>query len=185
MNSFINIWQLQTKNYVNGPGCRFVIWVQGCHLGCKKCWNKHTWSFKKRNEISIDSLFTQIADIDGINGVTFTGGEPFSQAKNLLSLAIRIKKELKLNLQIFTGFELDELNNFYQKKLLALTDILVAGRFDLTKPNNNQKVYEFSDLHWSFNNSDIEIEIDEQSDVTITGYPSNEFIKNVKEAITK
>ena len=41
------------------------------------------------------------------------------------------------------------------------------------------------DLHWSFNNSDIEIEIDEKSDITITGYPSNELIKNIKEVVIK
>ena len=92
MSDVINIWQVQTKNYVNGPGCRFVIWVQGCHLGCKECWNKHTWSFNKRNEMSIDSLYNQISDIDGLTGVTFTGGEPFIQAKNYYFWLFALKK---------------------------------------------------------------------------------------------
>ena len=182
-NSLINIWTTQPKNYVNGHGCRFVIWVQGCHLACFECWNKHTWDFDNKNLISIDELFTQIAKTKGLGGVTFTGGEPFIQAKNLAKLAHRIKAELNLTLQIFTGYELEELNKPYQKKLLALADIIVTGRFDSSKANNNQKIYQLSKEQWHFNNTDIEIEIDKNGKIILTGYPTNEFIEDIEEVI--
>ena len=183
MSDTINIWTTQQKNYVNGPGCRFVIWVQGCHLGCSGCWNKHTWSFRKKNLVTADSLFSEITSANELYGVTFTGGEPFVQAKKLVPLARRIKSELGLNLQIFTGFEIHELQNKYQKQLLIMADIVVAGRYDPTKPNNNQKVYEMSDVKWEFNNSDVEIEIDQTGNLLITGYPTDKFISEVKEAV--
>lgn len=183
MPNLINIWQTQSHNYVNGPSCRFVIWVQGCHLACPECWNKHTWSFEKSTEISVDALFEQIAITKGISGITLSGGEPFIQAKNLYKLVKKIKNELGLNLQIFTGYERYELTGKYQKKLLELTDILVAGRFDTTQPNNNQKVYEFGDIKWQFNNTNVEIDIDAKGDLVITGYPPDELIKTIKETI--
>lgn len=180
----LNIWKTQQRNYVNGFGCRFVVWVQGCHLACPDCWNKHTWSFDKKNEIPLNDLFAQIAAIQDINGVTFSGGEPFIQAKNLAKLAYRIKTELNLTLHIFTGFELKELTKVYQKKLLSLTDVLVTGRFDQSKPNNGQKVYEFGSETWNFNNTNVEIEIDTIGNIIISGYPDNQFIKEIKEIAT-
>ena len=183
MHKQLNIWQTQSHNYVNGPGCRFVIWVQGCHLACPECWNKHTWSFNSNNMISIDSLFEQIKNTQNITGVTYSGGEPFVQAKSLFFLAQRIKQELKLNLQIFTGYELSELKSKYQKLLLELTDIVVSGRFDPTKLNNNQKVNNLKEISWEFNNKDVEIEVDEKGDLIVTGYPSDYLLTKLNEAV--
>lgn len=179
-NDLINIWKIQPKNYVNGVGCRFVVWVQGCHLACQDCWNKHTWSFDKKNLISADDLFEKISSIDGLQGVTFTGGEPFIQAKNLAILAKKIKAETNLTLHIFTGFELVELNKTYQKELLSLADTVVAGRFDKSKSNNGQKVYRFGSEYWQFNNTNVEIEISNNGDITLTGYPTDKLINDIR-----
>lgn len=183
MPNLLNIWQTHDKNYVNGPGCRFVIWVQGCHLACPECWNKHTWSFAPKTLMSADELFAKIAAVDSLDGITLTGGEPFLQAKNLIPLVSRVKAELGLNVQIFTGFERHELQKKYQKQLLALADVVVAGRFDTSKPNNNQKVYELSEVHWQFNNTDVEIEIDDKGKLLLTGYPTDELIASMQEAV--
>ena len=43
-----------------------MIWVQGCHLACTDCWNKHTWSFEKENLVSVDKLFEVIAATKGM-----------------------------------------------------------------------------------------------------------------------
>ncbi|SMN00163.1 Ribonucleotide reductase of class III (anaerobic), activating protein [uncultured Candidatus Thioglobus sp.] len=152
-------------------------------MACEGCWNKHTWSFDKKNLFLVDELFDEISNTSGIDGVTFTGGEPFIQAKNLMQLAYRIKSELNLTLQIFTGFELKELNKRYQKELLLLADIVVAGRFDSSKPNNNQRVYQFANEKWQFNNTDVEVEIDGRGEVILTGYPTDKLIDNIREAI--
>ncbi len=180
----LNIYNIETSNYVNGNDCRYVLWLQGCDLGCVGCWNQQTWSLEEKTVKSVDEVFTQIKSLENkIDGITFSGGEPFLQALELCKLAKLIKKNTKLSLQIFTGFEKNELVTEEQKELLTYTDILVAGRYNNTKENNNQKVYllnEKIDI-WQFNNSDIEIDIDDNLDMKITGYPTNGFINKIKE----
>lgn len=178
----LNIYNIETQNYVNGNGCRYVLWVQGCDLACIGCWNQATWSFENNTLKSVEEIFTQIKSLeDEIDGVTFSGGEPFLQALELSCLAKKIKTETKLNIQIFSGFSIDELHTKEHKELLKYTDILVAGRFDSSKERNNQKVYILNDKvdEWEFNNSDIEIDICPNGDIILTGYPSDVFINEI------
>lgn len=178
----LNIYHIEKSNYVNGHGNRFVLWLQGCDLGCQGCWNKETWSFEKNILKSIEEVFNEIQKSKNLDGVTFSGGEPFLQAGELSKLAKKIKNYTNLSLQIFTGFELHELRDQNQKELLKYTDILVAGRFDSTKKNNNQKVYILNSNVpiWDFNNSDVEIEIDDNNHIKITGYPTSYLINELK-----
>lgn len=176
----LNLSAVQEANYVNGPGRRFVVWVQGCHLACPGCWNRHTWSFAPKIRKSADALFANIAAVAGLDGVTFTGGEPFLQPRGLAHLARRIKTELDLPLQIFTGFALSELKGRAQKELLALADIVVAGRYNPALPNNGQKVHEFRGAKWEFNNSDVEAEISPDGGIILTGYPPDGLVADIK-----
>lgn len=179
----LNISNIETLNYVNGNGCRYVLWLQGCDLGCVGCWNKHTWSFEDKILKSTDEIYNQIKSLENkLEGVTFTGGEPFLQSEELSTLAQLIKKNTQLDIQIFSGFGKNELNTLAQKELLKYTDILIAGRYDNTKINNNQTVYNFNDDvdNWKFNNSDVEIDIDINGNITMTGYPTNKLINEIK-----
>lgn len=179
----LNIYNIESSNYVNGNGCRYVIWVQGCDLNCVGCWNQPTWSFEENELKSVNELFKEIKSLENkIDGITFTGGEPFLQAKYLSKLAKLIKENTTLNIQIFSGFYRDELLTDERKELLKYTDILVAGRYDNTKVNNNQTVYNFNEDvdNWKFNNSDVEIDIDIDGNITMTGYPTNTLINEVR-----
>jgi len=179
----INISNIETSNYVNGNGCRYVLWVQGCDLGCAGCWNQHTWSFEDKILKSVDEVFAQIQGLENkLDGVTFTGGEPFLQARELSKLALLIKEKTTLDIQIFSGFNKEELIEEAQIELLKYTDILVAGRYDKTKEKNNQTTYILNKNvdNWKFNNSDIEIDIDEDGNIKLTGYPTNTLINEIK-----
>ena len=179
----LNISNIESSNYVNGNGCRYVLWVQGCDLACIGCWNQHTWSFEDKMLRSVDEIFTQIQSLeDKLDGVTFTGGEPFLQALELSKLSLLIKENTTLDIQIFSGFNKEELVEDAQKELLKYTDILVAGRYDSVKENNNQTTYILNDDvdSWNFNNSDVEIDIDEDGNIKLTGYPTNQLIKKIK-----
>lgn len=180
----LNIYNIETSNYVNGNGNRYVLWLQGCDLGCIDCWNQQTWSFEDKILKSVDEIFEELMSLeDSLDGVTFTGGEPFLQAKELSILAQKIKENTKLTIQIFTGFEHEELLKEEDIMLLNYTDILVAGRYDQTKENNNQKVYILNNSSelWKFDNSNVEIEIDEALNIKLTGYPTNKLINQVRE----
>lgn len=179
----LNISNIETSNYVNGNGCRYVLWLQGCNLGCVGCWNKHTWSFEDKILKSVDEIYSQIKSLeDKIDGITFTGGEPFLQSKELVNLAKLIKENTQLDIQIFSGFEKSELDSVEQKQLLKYTDILIAGKYDNTKENNNQILYILNDeiQPWKFNNSDVQIEIDKELNIKLTGYPTNSLINEIK-----
>lgn len=179
----LNIHNIETSNYVNGNGCRYVLWLQGCDLACTGCWNNETWSFDKKILKTVEEVFKEIISLEeSIDGVTFSGGEPFLQSEELSKLAKRIKENTNLDIQIFSGFNIEELQNTSQKALLACTDILVSGRYDNNKPNNNQSVYILNKEidPWQFNNSDVQIDIDEDGNIKMTGYPTNKLINEIK-----
>lgn len=110
------------------PGERFVVWVQGCPLACPGCWSPDTWDFRPRDLREVASLADEIGNTPGIEGVTFSGGEPFSQATPLTELACFVRSR-GLSVLVFTGHPLAELTSHAARSLLAETDILVAGRF--------------------------------------------------------
>lgn len=104
----LNLARTLARSAANGPGDRFVIWVQGCPLACPGCWNPDTWSFQRRNLRDTEELVAEILTIQGIEGVTFTGGEPFMQALCPRSSRARSTESGPLGI-VFTGYNLDEL----------------------------------------------------------------------------
>lgn len=124
---------------VDGEGIRFVVFVQGCIHNCPGCHNPQTHDFSKGNEVDTDDLLSKIKANPLLDGVTFSGGEPFCQPEPLCDLAKKVK-ELGLNIVCYSGYTFEELielskDNVYIKKLLYLTDILIDGRFILEKRN--------------------------------------------------
>ena len=128
----INLAAFLEKSKANGLGSRAVLWVQGCPIQCIECFNPQMWSFQPQELVSVKDMAERILhNRRNITGVTFTGGEPFCQAKALGELG-KILQTNGLNIITFTGYTLQELQMIgYQdwKKLLAVTDILVAGPF--------------------------------------------------------
>jgi anaerobic ribonucleoside-triphosphate reductase activating protein len=168
----LNLYNIEKSNFVNGSGKRFVIWVQGCSLGCRGCWNQDSWSFEPNILKSCDEIFGEIVAQPHLDGVTFTGGEPFLQQIKLAKLAKMIKSKTNLNIQVFTGFRLEEIKD---SPLLDEVDIVVAGRY-----GQKQRVYSFSDASWEFDNESVEILIERDGSLNITGYPQDEFLEELR-----
>ncbi len=83
------ISSVESMGLVDGPGIRYVVFLQGCQLRCKYCHNPETWNMSKANElISPKGLIERIERFkpyfDGKGGVTFSGGEPLLQPLFLL-----------------------------------------------------------------------------------------------------
>jgi anaerobic ribonucleoside-triphosphate reductase activating protein len=101
---------------VNGPGKRAVIWLQGCDLGCRGCWNPATHTFERADNETPDKLATWILSQTGIEGVTFSGGEPMQQADDLLKVITRVRSlDPGFSFGMFTGYNLDELEKGHFK----------------------------------------------------------------------
>ncbi len=145
----LNVHAIEARSYVNGPGARFVIWVQGCTLACPGCWNPQSWDMGIRSALEVDAIIDQIEEHHAtLDGVTFSGGEPFLQPLPLVSIARRVQ-EMGLNVFIFTGFELSELTSPDQQSLLGLADWVVTGRYrsgerifgHSLRSSSNQKIH--------------------------------------------
>lgn len=122
-----------SESIVDGPGFRYVVFVQGCPHNCPGCHNPQTHDFGGGKVVDTDELFRECVDDPLNKGVTFSGGEPFSQAKELYELGKRFK-ERGYSLWCYTGWTMKELwkmaeSEYYVGKLLSIIDVLVDGRF--------------------------------------------------------
>ncbi len=77
------IHSFQSLGAVDGPGLRFVVFMQGCSLRCAYCHNPDTWSASGGREYSVEEVFEKVLRYRpyfGKNGgVTVSGGEPLMQ----------------------------------------------------------------------------------------------------------
>lgn len=135
MNNYLQVAGFLDNSLTNGEGLRSVVFVSGCNHRCKGCHNEPMQDYNYGDKVLIGEVVQRIKNnVPVIKGVTFSGGEPFEQAKALSSLASEIKK-LGLNLWCYTGFTYDEIiNNICNNKdwmaLLNEIDVLVDGKFE-------------------------------------------------------
>lgn len=122
-----------TENFgtVDGPGIRFVIFMQGCKMRCKFCHNPDTWNLADGKEVTAQELIDQALRFraywgeDG--GITVTGGEPLLQIDFLIELFTLAKKE-GINTTLDTcGQPFTDDAKFLEKfdKLLEITDLIL------------------------------------------------------------
>ena len=134
-----NIMGLQIKlsgikrhSLANGPGVRYVIFMQGCPHHCKGCQNPETWDPKAGQMEDTDCVVSDVIADKYLDGVTLSGGDPFFQGAALLDLARRLK-EAKINLWAYSGWTFEELlrGDAGKEALEALSyiDVLVDGPF--------------------------------------------------------
>lgn len=122
---------------VDGPGIRLTIFTQGCPHRCEGCHNPQTHDFDGGEDVTLESLLEKVKGNPLLDGVTFSGGEPFCQAKQLYEFGLEIKKA-GLNVVTYTGYLYEYLmehadpDNYYNE-LLSVTDYLVDGPFILSK----------------------------------------------------
>lgn len=122
---------------VDGPGLRFVVFTQGCPHHCDGCHNPETHDFSGGRLTTTEALFEQCMENPLCNGVTFSGGEPFCQAEALYDLGRRFKSAGK-HLMCYSGWTFEELlakakHEEFVGKLLGIADVLVDGKFDISK----------------------------------------------------
>lgn len=127
-------------NFVDGEGVRNSLYVSGCMFHCKGCYNAATWSFKAGIPYTKELEEQIMLDLAQpyVQGLTLLGGEPFLNTGILIPLVKRIRKELpEKDIWSWTGYTWEELMLETPDKLelLQLVDILVDGRFDITKKN--------------------------------------------------
>lgn len=134
MSDLLRIAGTVNDSIVDGEGIRFTIFTQGCPHNCKGCHNPQTHDFNGGELVEISTLLEKIKSNPLLDGVTFSGGEPFCQAEILAELGADIKS-LGLDIVTYTGYTFEELYKNSGKngwrKLLEVTDFLIDGKFIL------------------------------------------------------
>ena len=123
----LHIHSFETFGTVDGPGIRFVIFLQGCHLRCKYCQNRDTWDTCGGQEFSTYDVLEKILKYQAYikpsgGGVTVSGGEPLLQAKALTHLFDELKKY-----DIHTAIDTSGMFKITEdvKRLIDLTDLFL------------------------------------------------------------
>ncbi len=192
----VNLAAELTESVVNGPGKRYVVWVQGCPFTCPGCFNPDFQPFIFNQLIDVPTLARRILSVKTIEGVTYSGGEPFMQCEALIDLnKILIKNGLSV--VSYSGYTLEELHRLKKPlitKFLSQLDILIDGKFQernkanlLWRGSNNQKVHFLTnryDEYKSMIDSGGEIELIVGNDkITYTGMLQDEIIKRLNDLI--
>lgn len=120
------IHSFESLGAVDGPGVRFVVFMQGCSLKCKYCQNRDTWNLKGGTTYSSDEIVEKILRYKNYimpnGGVTISGGEPLLQAKFLIELFTKLR-QYNIHTCIDTAGSViltDEI-----KELIDLTDLFL------------------------------------------------------------
>lgn len=187
LNKIARIHSMESFGTVDGPGIRFVLFLQGCHLKCKYCHNRDTWDINGGEEKTLEEIIEKIKNyknyitISG-GGVTVTGGEPLLQVKFLIELFKELKKE-----NIHTCIDTSGMVNITDdiKELLQYTDLVLLDikHIDDEKCKNlvgvsNKKELEFA-RYLSDNNIKMWIR-----QVLVPGYTDDEKdLQKLKEFI--
>lgn len=126
-NTMARIHSIESLGTVDGPGLRFVLFMQGCCLKCKYCHNRDTWEQNTGTIVTADDIASRVLRyknflIPSGGGITASGGEPLLQVKFLITLFEKLKKE-GIHTAIDTSGMFDITPDI--EKLLSLTDLVL------------------------------------------------------------
>ncbi len=139
VETVIRIAGIINESIVDGPGIRMVVFAQGCKHKCPGCHNPETHDFESGTWMTIDAILQQAKQNPLLDGLTFSGGEPFEQAEAFAELA-RKARQLNLDIVTYTGYTYEFIiehgaEHKGWKALLDGTDILIDGRYEADKRN--------------------------------------------------
>ena len=125
----IRLSGIVNDSIVDGTGIRMTVFVQGCTHNCKGCHNPQTHDLLGGYMADTDEILEKALKNPLLEGLTFSGGEPFLQPAPLTDLAIKAHKA-GYNIFCYTGFLYEQLlEDGERKKLLENVDFLVDGPF--------------------------------------------------------
>lgn len=144
---------IETMGLVDGPGVRFVVFLQGCPLRCKFCHNPETWEMNKFNEEYdpkklVDKIKRYKPYFGQDGGVTFSGGEPLMQPE-FLKECLKLCKEEGINTCLDTsGVFIKDC-----KELLDYVDLVILD----IKAYTDEDYFEMTGLHMDKFNEFLDI----------------------------
>lgn len=149
-----NVHSIETFGTFDGPGVRYVLFLQGCPFQCQFCHNRDTWSTKQNKRMTVDEVLNDYEKYKHFyknGGITVSGGEPLLQTRFLVELF----KEAK-NRGIHTVLDTSAAcynvrqNSMFQE-LMTYTDLVLLDikqindeKHKVLVGDSNQKVLDFA-----------------------------------------
>jgi len=133
------IHSIDTFGTVDGPGIRFVLFMQGCALQCQFCHNPDTWDTSIGRHVTVDDIIAEIEPYvnyyrNSGGGITVTGGEPTLQAPFVAELFKRVKERFGLHTALDSSGFCEPRN---AEELMKHTDLVLL---DLKQMNEKKHV---------------------------------------------
>ena len=122
-----NIHSIESCGTVDGPGIRFVIFMQGCPMRCKYCHNPDTWGVNENKKIKVSQILEQYEKVKEFckGGITVTGGEPLVQIDFVTEL-FKQAQELNIHTALDTsGILFNPEDTIKIDALLKYTDLVL------------------------------------------------------------
>lgn len=160
-NISARVHSVETFGTVDGPGIRYVLFLQGCPLQCKYCHNRDTWDFSKGTIRTLGDILSEIKHYipyfkTSNGGVTVSGGEPLLQAKFVTELfkelqkinvhtaldtagSLPIKDEIK-ELLSYTNLVILDIKHISDEKSIKLTGVSNKNNLEFAKYLNNNHI---------------------------------------------
>lgn len=122
-----NIHSIESCGTVDGPGIRFVVFVQGCPMRCLYCHNPDSWETSANKKMSVADIFNKYEGVKEFckGGITVTGGEPLLQIDFVTELFKEAKKRDIHTALDTSGIIFSPLNTEKIDKLLEFTDLVL------------------------------------------------------------
>ena len=127
----LHVHAVEPRSRANGPGARFVVWLQGCTLACPGCFNPATHAPGVGTALAVSELAARIPD--DVEGISLSGGEPLQQAAAAAAL-LAAARARGLSTLMFSGYTLAEIEQLPGgPAVLAQLDVLIDGRYVSTE----------------------------------------------------
>lgn len=127
-NNIGNVHSIETFGAFDGPGVRYILFLQGCPFKCQFCHNRDTWSVKENTLMTVDEIVADFKKYEKFyekGGITVSGGEPLLQLPFLIELFKEFKK-MGVHTTIDTSaacFDVRRSDEF--KELMKYTDLIL------------------------------------------------------------
>ena len=154
----MNYLYTYSETIVDGDGIRYSIYLAGCNHRCKGCHNPESWDPRAGKELTSERLDMIIDEINSnplLDGVTFSGGDPFFNPDEFGPILKKVKEQTGLNIWCYTGFTYEQLvADASRKPWLSYIDVLVDGKFEQEnyspylefRGSSNQRIIHLKDM---------------------------------------
>jgi len=193
----IRLAGFEPRSFVAGPGMRSMVWVAGCHRRCPGCSQPEFFGFDVGQDVPVETLWQRIAAIPDLDGISFSGGEPFEQARPLAALA-KLAHAHGKTVVAYTGYRLEALEADRGRfgPLLDEVDLLIDGEFraDQTghyrwRGSGNQRLLCLTDrikLPAETDVSEMQITFDVQgSELVFSGILAQDLIRELRAKLSQ